>query len=410
MGYGFSAAADIFGFDFYGDVELNLTDGVKADIEMSPLSLGNIFSIKGDGAGVTLKVDANGNPIKNNQIITKAAQKQALQNATTKQMVPPGGAVLKIQTLASPFLHLNGAINLFEVENWHLDADITSSGIKFDVGFGGILTSNMSCTLPDFHNLAASFQYGLNDTISLPSIGGISLGSMPLQALVGAHFALNTSSSDIVLSVGGSFDFEGLTRNFGDFTADVNISSVSDLLNAIVKNIESNASQIFGDLLNEAGAWANKVQQNVITGVENVASVLQNAFNQDANQAAATMKEAGFAANTIASGLQTAYGMSATAVAQTMQQVGFVAQEVASALQSVFGNDAATIASALQTAYGWSADQINGLLGQIGFSADQIGQAFQSLGGDFEDLGKKILDPSNWNPFGGGGIFGGGFP
>ncbi|KAG5812118.1 hypothetical protein H9Q74_004404 [Fusarium xylarioides] len=414
MGYGFSAAADIFGFDFYGDVELDLTNGVTADIEMSPLSLGNVFSIKGDGTGVTLKVDASGNPIKNNQIITKAAQKQALQNATTKQMVPPGGAVLKIQTLASPFLHLNGAINLFEVENWHLDADITSGGIKFDVGFGGILTSNMSCTLSDFHNLAASFQYGLNDTISLPSIGGMSLGSMPLQALVGAHFALNTSSSDIVLSVGGSFDFEGLTRNFGDFTADVNISSVSDLLKAILNNIESNASQIFGDLLNQAGAWANKVQQNVITGVENVASVLQNAFNQDANQAATTMKEAGFAANTIASGLQTAYGLSANAVAQAMQQAGFAAQEVASALQSVFGNDAQMIASAVQTAYGWSADQINDLLGQIGFSADQIGQAFQQLGGEFEDFGNKILhglDPSNWpNPFGGGGIFGGGFP
>ncbi|KAM0559794.1 hypothetical protein ACHAPJ_003741 [Fusarium lateritium] len=406
MGYGFSAAADIFGLDFYGDVELNLTDGVKADIEMSPLSLGNIFSIKGDGAGVTLKVDASDNPIKNNQIITKAAQKQALKDAKTKQMVPPGGAVLKIQTTASPFLHLNGSINLFEVENWHLEADITSSGIKFDVGFTGILTSDMSCTLSDWHNLAATFQYGINDNISLGSVGGISLGSIHLEALVGAHFALNTSSSDIKLSVGGNFDFEGINRSFGDFTADVNISSVTGLLDAILDYIESNVKDIFGDILNEANAWASKVQQDVIQGIDSVANVLQTAFNQDANEVAATMRDAGFPADTVAAGLRQAFGQSATAIAQTMQQVGYAGQEVASALQSVFGNDAAQIASALQSAYGWSADQIQGVLGQIGFAANDIAQAFQSLGGEFADLGNKILhglDPSNWpNPFGDG--------
>ncbi|KAI5462757.1 hypothetical protein BGZ63DRAFT_422176 [Mariannaea sp. PMI_226] len=399
MGYGFSAAANIFDFSFYGDVEIDLTNGLTADIEMAPLALGSIFAIKGDGTGVSVKVDANGNPIKNNQLVTKAAQKQALKDATTKQLVPPGGAVLKLQTLASPFLHLNAAVSLFEVENVHLDADITSSGITFDVGFSGLLTSNMSCTLSDFHNLSAAFQYGINDTIPLPSIGGVSLGSISLQTSVGAHFALSTSSSDIVLKVGGSFDFEGLTRNFGDFTADVNIQTLSDLLSSIVNNIEQNAEQIFGDLLSTGVAWAGKVQQDVITGVNSVASVLQNAFNQDAVQVASTMKDAGFGPEQIVGGLQSAFGMTQLGVAQVMQQVGYTGEQVASALQTVFGSDAAQIASALSGAYGWSADQINGVLGQIGFSANQISQAFQSLGGEFSNFGNSILhdlDPSNW--------------
>ncbi|SPJ84036.1 uncharacterized protein FTOL_10552 [Fusarium torulosum] len=442
MGYGFSAAAEIFDFSFYGDVEIDLTNGVKADIEMAPLSLGSIFSIKGDGTGVSIKVDANGNPIKNNQLLIKAEQKQALQNSTMKQLVVPGGPVLKIQTTASPFLHLNGAVSLFEVENLHVEADITSSGIAFEVGFGGLLTSNMSCTVSDFHNLSAAFQFGINDTISLPSISGVSLGSIPLEALVGAHFALNTSSSDIVLSVGGSFDFEGLTRNFGDFTVDVNIQSVSDMLSAIVKNIEDNAAQIFGDLLNEAGVWANKVKQEVITGVNDVANVLQNAFNQSASEVASTMRGAGFEADEIANGLrsafgmtgvgiaqamqqvgytgqdvaralqsvfgndpaeiarglQSAFGMAGTDIARTMQQVGYTGQQVASALQGVFGNDAGQIATALKDGYGLSVDQINGVLGSIGFNADQIGQAFQSLGDAFKDFGNSLLD-------GIGGIF-----
>ncbi|KAF3904496.1 hypothetical protein AA313_de0206672 [Arthrobotrys entomopaga] len=371
MGYGFSAAAAIFDFSFYGDVEIDLTNGVKADIELAPISLGSIFAMKGDGAGVSVKVDAKGNPIKNNQLITKAALREALKYATMKQLVPPGGAVLKIRTQALPFLHLNATINLFEVENFHPDAEITSSGIKFDVGLSGLLTSDMSCTLSDFNNLKAAFQYGLNDKISLPSIGGISLGSLRLEATVSAHFALSTSSSDIVLSVGGSFDFEGLTRNFGDFTADVNIQSVSDLLQAILKNIKDNVEQIFGDLLNEASAWAGTVKKDVITGVQSVAKVLQDVFNQDANQVASTMRDAGFEANIIAGGLQTVFDLPAVAVAQTLQQVGFPGQVVASALLAVFGNDAAQIASALESVFGWGPSQIHGVLGSIGFSADR---------------------------------------
>lgn len=397
MGYGFSAAAEIFDFHFYGDVEIDLSNGVKADIEMAPLSLGGIFSINGDGTGVSIKVDASGNPIKNNQLITKAAQKQALQNSTTSQLVVPGGPVLKIQTLASPFLHLNGSVSLFEVENWHIEADVTTSGITFEVGFEGVLTSKMTCTLSDFHNLRASFQFGINDTISLPPVAGISLGSIHLEAMVGAHFALVTSLSDISLSVGGSFDFEGLTRNFGDFGVDAHIQAVSDLISSIVKGIENDAGELFSDLINEAGAWADKVKQDVITGVDSVAHVLQGAFNQSADQVASTMRDAGFEANEIAAGLQNAFGMTANSIAQAMQQVGYTGQEVASALQSVFGDDAAQIASALNSAYGWSADQINGVLGSIGFSADDIGNAFKSLGGAFEDFGNSLLD--DLNPF-----------
>jgi uncharacterized protein YukE len=377
----------------------------------------------GDGSGVSIKADASGNPIKNNLLATTAARQKALKDATTKQLVPPGGPVLRLQTSASPFLHLNAFVSLFEVQNLHLAADITSSGIHFEVGFGGLLTSNMSCTLADFHNLAASFQFGINETISLPSIGGVSLGSIPLQVLASAHFSLNTSSSDLILKVGGSFDFEGITRNFGDFTADMHIQKASELLSAIVQYIEQTAEQLFNDLLYTGAVWAGKVRQGVIAAADSVASVLHNAFNQDARQVASTMKDAGFVLDTItrelkqifdsgqvADALRDTFGLSIIGVAQAMQQVGYAGEEVAGALKTTFGDDAKQIASALSDVYGWSADQIQSTLSGIGFTANQIGQAFQSLGGDFAQAGQAILnalsnvgneiehdlDPSNW--------------
>jgi hypothetical protein len=404
MGYGFSAAANISAFSFYGDVAIDLNNGLTADIEMAPLSLGSIVSIGGDGIGVNMKVDAGGNPIKNNQLPTKAAQQLALKNASSKQLVSFGGPVLKLRTFASPFLHVNGHVSLFEVEKVGLSANITKSGISFEVDFGGILTSKMSCTLADFHNLAASFQFGIEQTISLPKMAGFSLGSMYLQAGAGVHLSINTSLSDIIISVGGSFSFEGLDRSFGDFTADVHIQKVTDLLSAIVNHIEEKASEIFNDLLSTAEAWAGKVKQDVITAAASVASTLRNAYNQDADQIASTMKRVGYEVNDIteqlkqifnpdqvASTLHNVFNLSATGIAQAMHQVGYAGDEVAEALKTIFGDDVQAVASALQTVYGWSAKAIGKALNAVGYTANQIGNAFKSLGGEFEDAANEIL-------------------
>ncbi|KAK1539096.1 uncharacterized protein CCOS01_00410 [Colletotrichum costaricense] len=381
MDYGFSAVASIFDIKFYGDVEIDLTKGLTASIQMAPLKLGSIFSIIGNGTGFSVKVDTSGNPIKNNQLVTTAAQKKAIEDATTKNLVQSGGAVLELQTSASPFLHLNGTVSLFESGSVNLDADITASGITFDVDFGGLLTSKMSCTLSDSQNLSAAFEYGINDTISLPSLSGVGLGSLHLQATADANFALSTSSSDIILQVWGSFDFEGATCSFGKFTVDVHIQSISDLLSSILNNIEQNAGQVFNSLLSSAVAWAGKVEQDIITGIESVADVLQKAFNQDAGEVTSTMKEAGFGAGEIAGGLHSAFGMAPLDIAQLLQQNGFVGGLAASALQSVVGNDAAPIVSALKDVYGWVPNQIIDALGHIGFNTNDISRALGILGG-----------------------------
>ncbi|KAI3547932.1 hypothetical protein CSPX01_03509 [Colletotrichum filicis] len=381
MDYGFSAVASIFDIKFYGDVEIDLTKGLTASIQMAPLKLGSIFSIIGNGTGFSVKVDTSGNPIKNNQLVTTAAQKKAIEDATTKNLVQSGGAVLELQTSAPPFLHLNGTVSLFELGSVNLDADITASSITFDVDFGGLLTSKMSCTLSDSQNLSAAFEYGINDTISLPSLSGVGLGSLHLQATVDANFALSTSSSDIILQVWGSFDFEGATCSFGKFTVDVHIQSISGLLSSILNNIEQNAGQVFNSLLSSAVAWAGKVEQDIITGIESVANVLQKAFNQDAGEVASTMKEAGFGAEEIAGGLQSAFGMAPLDIAQLLHQNGFAGGLAASALQSVVGNDAAPIVSALENVYGWVPNQIISALGHIGFNTNDISRALGIFGG-----------------------------
>lgn len=415
MGYGFSAAANILAFSFYGDVEIDLNNGLTADIEMAPLALGSLFSMGGDGTGVSIKVDASGSPIKNNQLHSTATQQQAQKSATMKQLVAPGGPVLKLRTLVAPFLHINGHVSLFEVDKAALTADVTTTGIAFEVDFGELLTTAMSCTLLKPDNLAAAFQFGINQNIPLPSVSGVSLGSILLQTMVSAHFNLSASSSDIILEIGGSFDFEGLNRSLGEFTVDVPIQKITDLLSTIINRIEEAAEAIFNDLLAAGLEWATRVKQGAIAAIDPVASVLKNAYGQTADQVASTMREAGYDINDIvrelrhvfdptqvASTLKDVFNQGPNQVAMTMRQAEYTGEEVAQALKNAFGSDAEQIASALKDAYGWSADQIHGALGQIGFASDQIAHAFQSLGPGFEDAGNAILNglnklnPTNW--------------
>ena len=116
---------------------------------------------------------------------------------------------------------------------------------------------------------------------------------------VGAHFSLQTSSSNVIFSIEGNFNFEGIACSFDNFAADIHIEKMSDMISAIIGNIENDAKQVFDDLLIVAEEWASKISQAIITEIESVAKVLQNAFEQDAKQIATTMKNANFDLGTI---------------------------------------------------------------------------------------------------------------
>lgn len=333
MAYGFSAAVDIFSFGFYGDVEIDMTNGLTATVEMSPLSLGPVFKLSGDGKGVTIKVDADGNPIKNNQIRDKKVLQDALAKATDKQLVAPGGPVLLINTFTSPLLHVNGKVSLFEIIERAVEIDIDRDGIKFELDFGGILTEQMTCTLQDFHNFAGVFKFGIDHTFTLPTVLGVPLGSIHVQAMAQSYIEVWTSLTDVNISVGGSFEFEGHTLSFGNFSVDIHISRIIDVIEAIVSYLTDNVEQIFTDIIHDAEQWAQKAKQGLITGYDTVSHVLKNGFNKLAGEVASIMKGAGYTASEVGLELPVTFGLNAAETAQTLSAAGYPGNEIIAGLK-----------------------------------------------------------------------------
>ncbi len=387
---GFSAGVDVLSFSFYGNVRLDLSGGLTADVEVAPISLGEIFKLSGDGKGVTIKVDAQGSPIKNNMIRDKIALKDALANAKDKTLVPPGGPVLQIQTTKAPFLHLDAKASLFELVDYGIEADIDKSGIRFELDYGSVLSEKMKVTLSDFHDFDGEFTFGINRTISLPHVGPISLGSLPLKATISTKLAIQTSTKNVTFTVGGGFDFEGLHFTIPDFTVDVHISKISDLLAAIGKEIEDEAKKIFGAILGDAAKWAGWVAGKIITGIDDMAPVLKGAFNRTLTEATAIMKGARAAAEVVAKGVKDAYPATSADVAKAMKAAGYAANEVGRGVKQAFNLTEDGLASAMKSA-GFIASDVGGALKSVfGGSVDDAAKALRAAGYGAEAVGSAL--------------------
>jgi hypothetical protein len=335
MAFGFSGYVDLFGIQFYSDLKIDL-GGVEGIMTMSPLNFGNLLKIAGDGKAITIKIDENGNPIKNNQVAKTKAMKDAIAKATTKQIVAGGGPEMSVSTSASPYFSLNAQVSLFELINAKVDAKIANDGIHFELDYGAIIESKMKCVLQDYHNFSGDFSSGINRPVALPTVNGFNLGSIPLQAMCDLNIAISTSTADINFLVKGGFDFAGSHLSFGPYSADINISTISALVGSVENYILEHAEEIFKEFINAASPWAIAVKKAAIQGVNNVAQGLKTAFNLPAPQAASVMNAAGYGIDEAALKIKNAYEASASEVGKALA-IGYSAseQDVASALKYI---------------------------------------------------------------------------
>ncbi|MFT3704317.1 MAG: hypothetical protein QM802_18255 [Agriterribacter sp.] len=385
-GYAFTAAASLFSFNFYGDVSVDLSNLISANLQMSPVSMGAFLQISGDGDGVSIKVDQNGNPIRQNQIRDTQVLQDVLANATDKQMVPAGGPVFKINTTKLPVLQISAKASLLEIANYDIEATIDKDGIKFELDYGIILTTKMVCNLVDFHNFYAEYGYHINESIQLPTVKGVDLGKINLNADIDGHLSVNTTLSDVTVKAGGEFDFADLHFTFGDFKADINIRNMTDFLKAIGAYIVDEAGTIFSYITSNAGKWAEMAGKGLLTAGVDVAYGLCYAFAVTVDAFPQIMKDAGYAADVVAKGMKDIYNATSQAVADALRKVGYTADEVGAAIKNAWnctindvswamhevGYSAEDVAGAIKNAFNATPQIVLTALRQWGYSADDI--------------------------------------
>jgi hypothetical protein len=401
MAFGCSGYVHLFNLGFYGSIKID-TNGIDGLLTMSPLRMGKLLQITGDGKGVSLKVDKDGNPINNTKLPATVEARKFIADAPSKSFIEPGGPEMTINSSASPYFSMNAAVSLLGA-NAKVTGTADKSGIRFELDYGAVITGKMECILQDYHNFSSNFQYGLDMDIPLPSIAGFSLGHIPLEASAGAGLAITTSGSNVGISIKADFNFEGLHLSVGPFELDVNISSLTNVLKNLCDYIIQHAEDIFRDIIRDAARWATFVKDQIIKGVTEVAEGLKTAFGKPIAEVASIMSSAGYALSDAASQIKNAFSASAEAVAGALKE-GFneSVDGVASAMRTV-GYGATELASAVQSAFSIAPDVVNTVLQGAGYTVDEIHGAFDSLGGDFKSFAEdtwheaeKVFNPSNW--------------
>ncbi|MCP3927214.1 MAG: hypothetical protein GY714_32040 [Desulfobacterales bacterium] len=431
IAYRLSAYMDLFGLQFYGSLEMNLKSGVHGTVTMSPFSIGgDLFSLTGDGNGVTIKIDSDGNPIKNNYVPKTAKEKKAVENATTKQIIAAGGPEIKVTTSGSPYFTLGARLDFLDFSN-SIYAEISKKGIFFDLDFGSIISSKMKCCLKDYQNFTGDFTFGIDMTIplilsstlapsSFSSLIPTSVHSIKLKTDVEATLTITTNNNQIELNAWGTFNFEGESFKIPGYTIKSNISKLYDVIKKIESVIVADAAQIFKDLTGDAETWAKWVEKGIIHGVENVAYDLKVGFKKAAGETASILKKVGYVLNDaakdmrsaiysvehITKGLEKAYKSTGNDISKALHYAGFGPDDIATGMMyagfnpdeitlglKYIGYGANEVAKVLKVTCKLGKDAITSAMKYAKFGVNEIEKGLKAIGDVTNDIWKYL------NPF-----------
>ncbi len=361
-GYGFNGNMDFFGWHAFASLMITFSSGIAGKAELDPIMLGkNVLSITG-----------------------KAKH---------------GGPLVAMSTLASPYFVVSLDVSVLGLGGVDIEGQIADDGMHFslDAHARTFLDAEVACVLSDPTHF--SFSCGFRVALDL-SLGPLALPETPIS-LGYIHVAGGFVGSLTVQLDGDTFSatIEGGIAWLDQVwsIAAIHVSGapadVSDFVSILLSSIQEQANQIFSALIDDAEQWAKYVLDGIITGVNDIAAGLKDAYHETDVQATRILKDIGQDATAAAAALQRVYNDSLDAAAQALASVNYDADVAGNALKSAYGASADQIASALKSAnytteqvagalksaYGLTSDQVASTLKGAGYTADQVASALASV-------------------------------
>lgn len=200
----------------------------------------------------------------------------------------------------------------------------------------------------------------------------IALADTGLEAMLATELGKSGFSAE----ASASFKWKGDTWTVPSFGIHTPPIDADALLKEFTNQIEKMASQIFRAILGEAATWASATKSGAIElaeDVEYVGKVLDKHFKQTADEAAKTLKDAGYVAEDVGRALTTAFNKGAQEATAILRGAGYAAEEVGRALSKVFGQTAQEAAIILRSA---------------GYAAEEVGRALSTA---YNESAKEVL-------------------
>lgn len=276
-GFGFNGLLTISGFSCHGALAVSTATGVSGDAEMSPLHLGSVFSLTGEGKGVTVK-----QALINGQWESLAKPLEPGDTLETRDflIIPPGGATIAFNSKKSPFLDVSAKASLFNFLNADVEIEIRDDGFnwKQTESIGSLVSIEFDCAVSKSgFSSHAEFDINIKGDVGPIEILGIDFGTLHLDISFDATLDIAVDAGGFLLKASGKFDFEGIRLTMPELTIKENFKSFEELPAAILKQIEDEANTIFEDVFDEAKqllADAEKEAEAIVDDAEKEAKAI----------------------------------------------------------------------------------------------------------------------------------------
>ncbi|MVZ97925.1 hypothetical protein EUU23_09420 [Sphingorhabdus sp. IMCC26285] len=203
--------------------------------------------------------------------------------------------------------------------------------------------------------------------------GGPSLGEIHLDTGFDAVTAILATSDGVKVTVEGTFVVIGLHIALPKIAVDSD--AFARIPEQVIRYILDHADDLFAELLQSAEKWLQAIADGVVRAVENVAQVLKEHFEQQAQA--------------IARGLTDALHYTTEQAAAALKSIGETAENVAKALTDI-GKSPEDVAKSLITV-GYPVQAVVDGLKAIGISGD-VAEGLLRVANVPAEIAKKVID------------------
>ncbi len=407
MGFGFNAVVNIFGFSFMGGFKITFDTGIHADVQCNPIKLGHLLSIRGEGKKVTILLDKNGHPVKNNKIHPHS-KKKLLPHTKKKVLVEAGGPVLHIATDKAPYFYLNIQASFLDILKRKVTAQIDNKGISFKLTKEIFTLKNGLNFLIRYdktYSCRIEFVFGF-DKQPIEVKKGITIN---VTADVFAGIELGYAKNDLYALADVGFDFKGVRCKIGQAKISLDIRKVEHLIREVVKVIEKNAEELLGPVWKDAKKLAALVKKDLVKLEKELVVILEAPpFNMAAQKIAHLMHDAGFTVDKIAKDLKTAsninpkelvtifkkppFNMDLKKAISLMQKLEYGVDKITTSLKEVWKlTEKETVKVLTSSPFNLSSSKTAQIMHKAGYAVEEIFKALKNISKLGEQEAAKLL-------------------
>lgn len=207
---------------------------------------------------------------------------------------------------------------------------------------------------------------------------GLSLGKINLDAVVKCELEVSATGTDDARTVfRPSFTFAGVTIRLPELA--LKLASLEELPAALFSYIRNHALEVFADIIGSVDKWLAALADKLIDGVEDVAKVLKEHFEQNAEA--------------IARALRRKLNQAITETVRALERVGETTEQAAKALVAI-GDSPEDVARALKD-LGRTPEDVAKVLRALDRPREEISRTLERAGFPREaaDVATRVLFP-----------------